>query len=288
MDRDVLWSGVGLMMLLGVVVSGCQAAPARVWLDGGGEDRGLRSERVSLCGPALHPMPEPGLRGRCGADLGACLAAADDPGECFELEAGECFECVEQALFACATASAGCDEDYGAIACCREAECPDGDGACLQRVLLPGGACQPWVARFEACARDSAQPGEACAQHHEACGPLPDCFGRAHLEGRTGERWLEARWASAEHSSRGVLLRLSRSLPHEVREDERVLVLEVGTHVACAIDEAGALASVHCEVELRALERPSAAGVCDGWIAGSLRVATPEGTLEGYFSAPVS
>ncbi len=156
--------------LVMLAMMGCQppaSAPVS-WSDAGTGARGAHAHATLECPPAAYPQPREEARGRCSPDLPECLAALE-PGECYYAQPGECAECMEHARYACATARGGCDDEYGAIECCRQAECPDGEGTCLQRALFPGGACHPVVTAFDACAHESAGPGGACAGYAEVC-----------------------------------------------------------------------------------------------------------------------
>lgn len=301
MDREErLALGLVVMSLVAqALASGCRApASASSWaLDGGLGERELRMDPASWCAPETWPAIPAELRGTCAPRLEECLALSEYAGECYDAQPGECAECVEHALYECATTLGACDDELGAIACCREAECPEGGGECLQRALLPGGRCAPIVERFEECARESARAGGPCERYRDACGPTAaQCYGRAETRWRMEPALsVHARFAHAEAYAGALRLLLSEAPPDEPRLGERMLLLELreAERVRCAIVERrpehlAAVRELHCEIEIDERWAASESGVCDGWIAGAFRAVSAEGLVEGRFEAPLA
>jgi len=130
------------------------------------------------CPPATQPAP---TAAACAAEtqtcIDDCIAAGGTPdavNACAEAcldndpnataESNPCILCFSQAQIACATTN-GCDEEWGEVVCCAQANCPD--GSCLNS---PTGPCVTQVQAFFGCANGTAA---ACQTSTDVCFPPP-------------------------------------------------------------------------------------------------------------------
>ncbi len=127
-------------------------------------DAGTDAGETDTCPAATVPPP---TTAACAAEtqpcIDGCLDSATSQAEydacvaaCFAADPSatpapnECAACVSRAQLACLTAN-GCDEEYGEILCCAQANCPD--GSCIN---TPGGPCASQVGALQVCAQTAA------------------------------------------------------------------------------------------------------------------------------------
>lgn len=153
----------------------------------GGSDSGITvmvdagtdaGEPPDTCPAAMAPAP---TAVACAAETATCIDDCIEAGgtpsainACAEgcLNAdpsatpapNECLICVSQASISCASRN-GCDEQWGEVLCCAQANCPD--GSCLNN---PTGPCAADVQTFLGCGQTGA-PAAACQTADDVCFP---------------------------------------------------------------------------------------------------------------------
>jgi hypothetical protein len=137
-------------------------------------------EPPDTCPAATQPAP---TAAACAAEtkscIDACIAAGGTPSAVNACAQGcidddpssdpapnECLLCVSQAQISCATMN-GCDEQWGEVVCCAQANCPD--GSCLN---TPTGPCAADVQTFAGCAQ-TGTAASACQTSINVCFPPP-------------------------------------------------------------------------------------------------------------------
>lgn len=106
---------------------------------------------VATCPDIIWPAP---TAPACEAATLTCLqgaTTAQGQQDCVNDDANpsDCITCINSDAYHCATADEDCGDELGAVECCLDEECPNGNEACLQ------SACETEFDTFSDCVLDS-------------------------------------------------------------------------------------------------------------------------------------
>jgi len=152
------------------------AGPGMTGTDAGPGMTGTDAGPGGGCPPAEAPAPTMSMV--CAASTLTCLMGATDAASqqaCIDADPmpDACNGCINQELIAsCSSASGGgCNNEWGEVECCLQAECPSGDAACINSAIgtmAAPGPCAGAFNSFASCANSAAMAG--------ACGISNFCF----------------------------------------------------------------------------------------------------------------
>ncbi len=118
----------------------------------------------SMCPPMVFPAPtsQPCAASTAMCVMGAMTQAQFDACIMADPMAMACDQCIFQDVVNSCTAMAGCDDEYGNLLCCFDANCPMPTEACLM------GPCGTQTSAVDMCL--------AAGQMSRSCGISARCF----------------------------------------------------------------------------------------------------------------